>query len=100
MKKELTLTKNEIIHLAKLAQLYLSNKEIEMFQLQLGETIKYVKNLDELDTDNILPTNSVVNLKNITFLDGQKNDRSLSNVEALANTNKNKKGFFEVEKIM
>jgi len=77
MSRTQALSKDEILHLAKLAKLNLTDKEIEKYQAQLGETIEYVKNLDELNTEKALPTNSVVDLKNITFSDGDKNERNL-----------------------
>jgi len=100
MTKNQALSKDEILHLAKLAKLHLTDKEIEKYQAQLGETIEYVKNLDELDTKNVEPTNSVVDLKNITFKDGEKSTRTFQAEEALANAKKQKSQMFEVEKIM
>lgn len=100
MAKIQALSKDEILHLAKLAKLHLSEKEMEKYQSQLGETIEYIKNLDELDTSKTVPTNSVVDLKNITFEDGKKAERTLSVKEVLSNSKKNKEQMFEVEKIM
>ena len=100
MSKTQLLTKDEIRHLAELAKLHLTDKEIEKYQNQLGETIEYVKNLNQLDTEKTTPTNSVVNLENITFKDGEKNERGLSQDEVLSNTKKKENGMFEVKKIM
>ncbi len=100
MGKIQTLSKDEILHLAKLAKLHLNEKEMEKYQSQLGETIEYIKNLDELDTSKTLPTNSVVDLKNITFEDGKKSERTLSVKEVLGNSKKNKDQMFKVAKIM
>ena len=100
MAKSQSLSKEEILHLAKLAKLHLTDSEIEKYQAQLGETIEYVKNLDELDTKNVEPTNSVVDLKNITFKDGEKSTRTLVGKQALANTKKQKDQMFEVDRIL
>jgi aspartyl-tRNA(Asn)/glutamyl-tRNA(Gln) amidotransferase subunit C len=70
-----TLSKDEILHLARLAKLELTEDEIEKYREQLGETIEYVKNLDELDTKNTPPTNSVVDLKNVTLKTARKTRR-------------------------
>ncbi len=95
-----TLSKDEILHLARLAKLELTEEEIDKYREQLGETIEYVKNLDELDTKNTPPTNSVVDLKNVTFEDGAENMQGLTVKEALSNSNKTKNNEFTVDRIM
>ena len=94
------LSKEEILHLAKLANLTLTDEEIVKYQAQFGETIDYIKNLDELDTKDIPPTNSVVDLKNVTFEDGIQNKISLTSKEAMQNAKKIKGNEFIVERIM
>jgi len=98
--KKIKLTKSEILHLAKLAKLNLTDQEIEKYGEQLSETIDYVKNLDKLNTDNISPTNSVVDLKNVTFEDGAENETGLTTKEALQNAKKTKEGAFVVDRII
>lgn len=94
------LSREEILHLAKLAKLQLTEEEILTYQKQIGETIDFIKNLDELNTENIEPTNSVVDLKNVTFEDSTINKRELTNQAALSNAKKTKKGEFKVGRIM
>jgi len=94
------LTHEEVLHLAKLAGLILTDEEIDKNAAQLTETINYIKNLDELDTKNVEPTNSVVDLSNVTFDDGEKNVRALSNVEVFSNGKTGKGSLFVVERIM
>lgn len=94
------LSKEEVLHLAKLAGLTLTDKEIEKNSEQLSETISYIKNLEKLNTEGIIPTNSVVNLSNITFEDGTANRRGLSQSEAVANGKNIANNAFVVDKIM
>ena len=94
------LSKEEILHLADLAKLSLTESEIDKYTKQLGETIDFIKNLDELDTKDGLPTNSVVDLKNINFDDGGKNEKSLNEKEALQNAPNIKDKAFIVGRIM
>ncbi len=61
--KNIKFTLNDIFHLARLAQLKLTDKEAEKYRLQLEETLNYVKNLDELKTDKEKET-IYLNLKN------------------------------------
>src|SRR3989339_717444 len=93
------LSKEEILHLADLAKLSLTESEIDKYTKQLGETIDFIKNLDELDTKDVLPTNSVVDLKNINFDDGGKNEKSLNEKEALQNAPNIKDKAFIVGRI-
>ena len=94
------LTKEEVLHLAKRAGLTLTDEEIEKNAVQLAETIEYIKNLDELDTKDIEPTNSVVDLSNVTFEDGAKNERALNPNEAFSNGKHVKENAFVVGRIM
>lgn len=95
-----TLTKDEIIHLGKLASMSLTDEEIKRFQKQLAETLDYVKNLQELDTDKVKPTDHTVESKNVFFEDGKKNTRELSPEEALANSKNKKNNYFFVKRLI
>lgn len=95
-----TLTREEVLHLAKLAGLILTDSEIEKNAAQLAETIDYIQNLDELDTEKVKPTNSVVDLSNVTFEDGEKNTRALTATEVFSNGKDIKDNAFVVGRIM
>lgn len=95
-----TLTKEEIIHLAKLASMSLTDEEIKRFQKQLGETLDYIKNLQELNTDKVRPTDHTVESKNVFFEDGQKNTRALTPEEALKNSKNKKNNYFVVKRLI
>lgn len=99
MKKN-NLTRDEIIHLTKLASLYLTDEEIKKYQEQLGETLDYIKNLEELSTDKVVPTSQVTNLENVMFKDGEENKRLFSSEQALENTKNKKNGQFIVKRIL
>lgn len=94
------LSKKEIVHLAHLAGLTLTDDEIVKYQEQLENTIDYIKNLDELDVTGIPATNSVGNLKNVTYEDGSPSLNRLTEKEALQNAKKVKENEFVVERIM
>jgi len=98
--KNYLLTRKEILHLARLANLYLADEEIEKYRRQLSETVNYVKNLSELNTDNVAATNQTTNLENVTFIDGEINERQLSQEEALSGTKQKKNGYFVVKRII
>jgi len=100
MSKTKDLTREEVLHIAKLANLTISDENIEMYRKQLSETISYVENLEELDTSEVEPTSHSTNLKNVFFKDGTKNERLFTQEEATQNAKNNKKGQFVVKRLM
>jgi aspartyl-tRNA(Asn)/glutamyl-tRNA(Gln) amidotransferase subunit C len=56
----MSLSKNEVVHIAKLARLDLSDSEIERYQVQLSSILEYADRLKALDTSQIPPTSSVL----------------------------------------
>ena len=90
--------KIDVSHVAKLANLPLSNEEKKKFEKQLSETLDYVKQLEEIDTKGIEPTSQVTGLENVTREDVAK--PSLSQEEALSNTKSKYNGFFKVAAIL
>ena len=89
--------KLNVSHVAKLANLTLSEQETKKFETQLEETLKYVEQLGEVDTKNVLPTSNVTGLENV--LDEDVARPSLSQKEALSNAKDQEKGLFKVKGI-
>ncbi len=89
--------KIDVTHVAKLANLPLSNEESKKFQKQLSETVSYIDELREVDTKNIPPTSQVTGKINEFREDEVK--PSLSQEDALKNASKTKSGMF-VSKIV
>lgn len=100
MSQKNVLSKGEIQRLADLAHLTLNEVEIRKYSDQLAETIDYVKNMDELKTETVTPTHSVVQLANVSFNDGEKNERGLSQSEALSNGKNIVGNSFSLNRIM
>jgi len=59
------ITHKDVEHVAKLARLGLSDKEIEKFQSELSKVLDYVEQLNKVDTKNIQPTAQVTGLTNV-----------------------------------
>lgn len=89
--------KINVKHVAKLANLPLTDKEIKQFEPQLDETLTYIEQLNEVDTKNIEPTSQVTGLENVLREDEVK--PSLSQEEALSNTKAQYNGYFQVKGI-
>ena len=60
----MALTKEEVLKIAKLSKLSFEDKEIEKFQVELNDILKYIDMLNEVDTSKVEPLvyiNDVVN---------------------------------------
>lgn len=90
--------KIDVKHIAKLANLPLKDEEIKKLESQLGETLDYIEQLNEVDTKNIEPTSQVTGLENITRED--EASESLSQDEAVSNTTEKHNGLFKVKAIL
>lgn len=60
-----TLSRQEVIALARLARLELSEAEITRYQTELAELLTYVEQLSEVDSDGLEPTSQVSGLVNV-----------------------------------
>ena len=57
--------REDIIHLAELSDFSLSDKEIDSLNKDLQNIIKYISQLDELNTDGVEPTYQVFEMENV-----------------------------------
>lgn len=57
--------REDILHLADLSNFSLSEEEISSLGNDLAEIIKYISQLDELDTEGIEPTYQVFEMENV-----------------------------------
>ncbi len=67
------LTKQQIQHIADLARLELTDKELKLYGSQLSDILEYINQLQEVDTTNIEPTAQVTGLVNV-FREDKVND--------------------------
>lgn len=63
------LTRDDILKLARLARLDLSDEEIEQFPKELNAILHYVEQLQAADVTGLEPTNQVTGLTNVTRKD-------------------------------
>ena len=61
----MVLTREEVEHIANLARLALTEEEKERFRQQLSAVLEYAARLQELDTEAIPPTATVLPLRNV-----------------------------------
>lgn len=60
-----TISRDDVRHLAQLSSLQLSDSEIDGLQTDIDAILKYVEQLDELDTEGVEPTYQVTDLENV-----------------------------------
>ena len=92
------LSLEQVEHVAQLAQLALDNREKDLFREQLSSILDYAERLQELDTDDIPPTASVLPLSNVMREDVIQPSMPLSNV--LANAPAAEDGCFRVPVVL
>lgn len=63
------LTRTDVLKLARLAQLELTDGEIRQFQKEISEILGYVEQLQTVDVKGLKPTYQVTGLKNVTRKD-------------------------------
>jgi aspartyl-tRNA(Asn)/glutamyl-tRNA(Gln) amidotransferase subunit C len=95
-----TLTKQDILHIAKLANLSLTDDEIERYSVQLSEILKYVDQLGEVDTENVKPMTHTIEATNTMFEDGTENKRNNFDAKKLHSIQVDGKTYFKVNRIM
>lgn len=84
-------------HIAKLANINVTDEEIPKFEKQLSEVLHMVSKLDEVDTKNVEPTSQVTGLENVLREDIAQD--SFSQDEALSNASAHHNGLFQVKGI-
>ncbi len=61
----MALTREQVAHIAELAKLALTDEEIDKMTQQLSDILDYAARLNELDTETIAPTASVIPNQNV-----------------------------------
>jgi aspartyl-tRNA(Asn)/glutamyl-tRNA(Gln) amidotransferase subunit C len=92
------LSKEQVEHIAALARLKLSPKEIEKFASELTVILDYVEQLSEVDTEGVELKDQFITAENVFRED--KSRESLSRDEALANAPDKDEEFFKVPKVI
>ena len=92
------LTEQDVIKVASLARLQLSDEEVESFTSQLADVLSYVELLGELDVSGVEPMAHAVEQRNILRDDVVQ--ESLTPDEALRNAPKSDGRYFMVPPVL
>jgi aspartyl-tRNA(Asn)/glutamyl-tRNA(Gln) amidotransferase subunit C len=90
----MAISREEVLHVARLARLELSDDEVTRFQEQLSAILDAVSKVSELDLADVPPTSHPLDVVNVWGIDEPR--PCLSVEEALANAPEREGDFFKV----
>jgi aspartyl-tRNA(Asn)/glutamyl-tRNA(Gln) amidotransferase subunit C len=93
----MAITREQVLHVARLARLEVPEAEIATLQEQLGAILEAVGKVAELDLSDVEPTSHPLDLVNA--LDEDEPRPSLTREEALANAPEAREGAFRVPSV-
>lgn len=94
----MSLTEKDVAKVAKLSRIKMSDDRLKELVPQLSNIIGFVEQLSEVDTDNVEPLASVVDL-NLRLREDVINDGDYQK-EILANAPETMEGYFVVPKVV
>jgi aspartyl-tRNA(Asn)/glutamyl-tRNA(Gln) amidotransferase subunit C len=94
----MSVSNDQVRHIAKLARIAMSDEEVERLAPELNNILGWVEQLAEVNTDGIEPLTAVIDqklrLRNDVVTEGNIRD------EVLANAPEAQHGFFAVPKVI
>ena len=93
------LTRDDVLKLAALSRLRLSDDEVEKLRVELSEIIGYVDLLNSVDVSGLEPTYQISGLKNVTRPD-EIRDYGYQADDLLVNAPAVKDGQFKVKRVL
>jgi len=94
----MSISREEVEHVAHLARLGLSEEEVGTLQEQLSAILEHMRTINELDTSHIEPTAQVIPLRNVMRDDEPA--PSLSREQVLSNAPDRDGDFFRVPPVL
>jgi aspartyl-tRNA(Asn)/glutamyl-tRNA(Gln) amidotransferase subunit C len=94
----MSVSSQQVRHIAKLARIGMSDAEIEALVPELNNILGWVEQLGEVDTDGVEPLTAVIDLK-LRLRDDVVNDGNIRD-QVLANAPEAQHGFFAVPKVI
>ncbi len=91
-------TIQDVEHVAALARLSFTEEEKQKLTAQLNEILRYMEQLNSLDTSNVEPLSHVIELRNVFREDVLH--PSVPREEALKNAPSHTEEFFKVPKVI
>ncbi len=92
------LSREEVLHIARLARLGLDEAEVSRLNEQLSNLLEHFEVLQKVDTTGVLPTAQSVTLRNVTRSD--EVSASLLSEEVLANAPRREADYFRIRVVL
>ncbi|HUC90229.1 MAG TPA: Asp-tRNA(Asn)/Glu-tRNA(Gln) amidotransferase subunit GatC [Patescibacteria group bacterium] len=93
------LTRDDVLRLAHLARLTITDEEVEKYRTELSEILKYVEQLQTVDVSGLKPTTQVTGLTNV-MRDDEVEDYGVSNEDLLRLAPQSQDGQIKVKRIL
>jgi aspartyl-tRNA(Asn)/glutamyl-tRNA(Gln) amidotransferase subunit C len=93
------LTDEDILKLARLSRLHLSDDEKAHFKAEIEAILEYVEQLQNVDLQDVTPTNQVTGLENVMRQDVIK-DYGTTQAELLKNAPDQQNGLIKVRRVL
>ena len=94
----MALTREEVLHVARLVRIGLDDADVEKFKEQLSSIIEHFDVLSQVDTTNVEPTTHTLPLTSVMGEDDPR--ESLSQDEVLANAPLEHEGYLRVRAVL
>ena len=94
----MSLDKETVSKVASLARIKMTDEELDTYEPQLNNIIKWIEQLGEVDTDNVEPLANVVDIE-LSLREDKVSDGGYAE-DILANAPETLEGFFVVPKVV
>jgi len=94
----MSIDKDTVKHISKLARISLDEKKISSLSRDLSSIMKFIEQLNELDTDKIIPLTSIINASLKSREDEVKDGKIRGQI--LKNSPEKNEEFFVVPKVI
>ena len=92
------ISNEEIVHLATLTRIAMTEVEIELMRDQMSNILDNVSVLNKVNTDGIEPTSHTININSVMRDD--ESDASMAHDQVLANAPLSEAGFIRVRAVL
>jgi aspartyl-tRNA(Asn)/glutamyl-tRNA(Gln) amidotransferase subunit C len=94
----MALTREEVLHVAKLARVGVTDADVAKFQGQLSDILDHFSALNEIDTTDVPPTTQSLPVENVMGKDEPR--ASLPQAEALQNAPLQQENYLRVRAVL
>jgi aspartyl-tRNA(Asn)/glutamyl-tRNA(Gln) amidotransferase subunit C len=94
------LSKEEILHIATLARIGLTDKDVENYQHDLSDILDYFKKLEEVDVEGVEPIGHITGMQNTFRTDKFADFGSIGKESIMKNAPEVKDEYIKVKSVL